>query len=193
MINEINYKILLDGVILLNDFNIGGNSLFLKIKNEINWDLSIKSRKTASFGVPYDYSNINYDYNDFPNYLLEILNKVEMTIGYKPNNCLINYYYDSQSKMGYHSDQIDILEPNTGIVILSLGNSRIIRFKNKLDNSLFDIKLYSNTLLYMTQETQKKWMHSILPGNDDDSERISITFRRINSNNSLLNVEKASH
>lgn len=193
MINEINYKIYLDGVIILNDFNIGGNSLFSKIKREINWDLSIKSRKTASFGVPYDYSNINYDFTDFPNYLLEILNKVELTIGYRPNNCLINYYFDSQSKMGYHSDQIDILEPSTGIVILSLGSSRIIRFKNKLDNSLFDLELNSNTLLYMTQETQKKWLHSILPSDDTDSERISITFRKIKSNNSNVYVEKASH
>jgi len=193
MINEINYRIFLDGVIILNDFNIGGTSLFLKIKKEINWDSSIKSRKTSSFGVPYDYSSINYDFNDFPIFLLEILDKVEMTIGYRPNNCLINYYFDSQSKMGYHSDQINILEPNTGIVILSLGDSRIIRFKNKLDNSLFDIKLNSDTLLYMTQETQKKWLHSILPSNDTESERISITFRKINSNISPFYVEKDNH
>jgi len=186
MINENNLKIFRDGIVILHNFNVGGDSLFLKIKREVNWDTSIKSRKTASFGVPYDYSNINYDFNDFPSYLLEILNKVEMTIGYRPNNCLINYYYDSQSKMGYHSDQIDILEPDTGIVIISLGSSRIIRFKSKLDSSLLDIKIKSNTLLYMTQETQRRWLHSVLPGIDSDSERISLTFRKIN--NSELNL-----
>lgn len=180
MIDKINFKIIQDGIIIIEDFNVADTFLLSKLKNEIKWDTSIKSRKTASFGIPYNYSDINYEFIDFPNFISSILIKIEKIVGYKPNNCLINYYYENSSKMGYHSDQIDILEPNTGIIILSLGNSRIIRFKNKLDNTIFDVEINPNSLFYMTQEIQKKWLHSILPNIDNDNyERISITFRRI--------------
>jgi hypothetical protein len=180
MVNKNNFEIIQDGIIIINDFNIGDDFLFSKLKNEIKWDTSIKSRKTASFGIPYNYSDIKYDFLDFPNFILNILTKIEIIIGYKPNNCLLNYYYENSSKMGYHSDQIDILESNTGIVILSVGSSRVVRFKNKIDNTVFDIEINPNSLFYMTQEIQKKWLHSILPIIDNNNnERISITFRKI--------------
>ena len=52
---------------------------------------------------------------------LEVFNvQLETAIGFKPNNCLINYYLDGRSKMGWHSDQTDILEGATGIAIVSI-------------------------------------------------------------------------
>lgn len=36
---------------------------------------------------------------------------------------------DGTSSMGYHSDQTDNLEKNTGIAIISLGAERILRFR----------------------------------------------------------------
>lgn len=175
------YRILQDGIFLIENFDIGGNDLLTKLKSEVKWDTNIKSRKTASFGVPYNYSNINYEFYNFPSYISEIIDKIEIILNYRPNNCLINYYNESFSRMGYHSDQIEILEPNTGILILSLGSSRTMRFKNKNENNLFDVIINSDSLLYMTQETQNKWLHSILPeqGPKSENERISITFRKI--------------
>jgi hypothetical protein len=32
--------------------------------------------------------------------------------------------------MGYHSDQTDILVANTGIAIVSLGEMRVLKFRN---------------------------------------------------------------
>ncbi|MCD9855570.1 alpha-ketoglutarate-dependent dioxygenase AlkB [Epilithonimonas sp. JDS] len=180
--NYINdYKILNDGIILISNFEDKGDILFTKIKNHTDWDNSIKSRKTASFGMPYNYSNLKYDFLDFPDYILKIIDRLEKIIDYRPNNCLINYYYDNLSKMGYHSDQIDILDSNTGIIIISLGGKRIMRFKNKINLELFEIVLEPNSLLYMTQEIQEKWMHSILSEQENEGERISITLRKIKS------------
>lgn len=181
MIDINSYKIILDGIFLLKHFNVEGNSLFYEIKNAVDWDNTIKSRKTASFGKPYNYSNQTYGINEIPIFILEIIDKIEKIVDFRPNNCLINYYYDDNSKMGYHSDQIDILDSNTGIIIISLGSSRVIRFKNKIENNFFDIILEPDSLLYMTQEIQKKWLHSILPSNNKENERISLTFRKIKS------------
>lgn len=179
MVNINSYKILYDGIFLLKNFNVEDISLFYKVKNIVHWDNTIKSRKTASFGKPYNYSNINYEIKEIPTFIDEIINKIEKIVDFRPNNCLINYYYNENSKMGFHSDQIDILEEGTGIIIISLGSSRIITFKHKLENKSFDIVLDSNSLLYMTQEIQKKWLHAILPSNNLEDERISLTFRRI--------------
>jgi alkylated DNA repair dioxygenase AlkB len=83
--------------------------------------------------------------------------------------------------MGYHSDQIDILEKGTDIIIFSFGSPRILRFKNKTSKSLiYDIKLDNNSFFCMTQNVQLDWLHAVLPDNiDNKNERYSITFRKI--------------
>jgi hypothetical protein len=48
------------------------------------------ARKTASFGKAYNYSQIDYPFLEFLPELEDINNKLEITIGFKPNNCLIN-------------------------------------------------------------------------------------------------------
>lgn len=157
------------------------NILFDLIKENTNWDISIKSRKTGSYGKPYNYSNLNYDFFTFPPYINEMANLVNDKLGFIPNNCLINYYEDGDSKMGFHSDQIDLLKSNSGIAIFSIGNSRIMRFKNKLDKDIVhDIILEPNSLFYMSKNMQKDWLHSVLSDKKNiNNSRISITFRQI--------------
>jgi alkylated DNA repair dioxygenase AlkB len=144
----------------------------------------MKSRKTSSYGEPYVYSNVNYNFIPFPIYISQIAEIVKDKFGFLPNNCLINYYNESNSRMGFHSDQIDILQDDTGIAIISLGDKRTMRFKNKLDSKIiYDIVLEPNSLFYMSKLMQISWLHSILPDNDSlNSERISITFRKLKGN-----------
>ena len=111
--------------------------------------------------------------------LQEVIQQLESVVGFEPNNCLINYYADGKAKMGFHADQTDILEAGTGIAIISLGETRTLQFKNKADGSvLVDFVLVAGSLIYMTQEVQEHWLHSI-PKTDTDNARISLTFRRI--------------
>ena len=90
------------------------------------------ARKTASFGNAYNYSQINYPYQDFLPELEAINKKLNSVIGFEPNNCLINYYLNGKSKMGYHSDQTDILQTDTGIAIVSVGETRTLKFRKTL-------------------------------------------------------------
>lgn len=137
------------------------------------------ARKTASFGEAYNYSQIEYPYQEFLPELKEINQKVSPIIGFEPNNCLINYYLDGKSKMGYHSDQIDILEPQTGVAIISVGAVRTLKFRNILNPELFEsFELTAGSLIYMTQEVQKIWQHSI-PQSNTEEGRISITLRKM--------------
>lgn len=172
----------MDGIVFLPDLltKSAAMELFNYLLNHADWDERMLARKTVSYGVAYNYSQINYPENDMPSVLAEICNEIERQIGFTPNNCLINYYPDGKSKMGFHSDQTDILEPETGIVIVSLGETRILRFKNIINPEILrDYPLPSGSLIYMTQEVQNEWKHAI-PKTDTVEGRMSLTFRKIN-------------
>lgn len=146
---------------------------------DVAWDDRMKARKTASFGVSYDYSGITYPQTDMPAYLIEICKRIQATIGFMPNNCLMNYYPDGSSSMGYHSDSSEELLEGTGVAVLSLGAERHIWYKSKTDKDLvFKYKMKSGTLLYMNNAVQEQWLHAI-PKEDNVAGRISLTFRNI--------------
>lgn len=169
----------MEGIVYLENFIDNPNNLFNFLTNAINWDSRMSARKTASFGKAYNYSQIDYPYQDFIPELEHIIEKIETVIGFRPNNCLINYYQDGKSKMGYHSDQTDILESNTGIAIVSVGETRVLKFRNITNPDQFlSYELTAGSLIYMTQEIQSIWQHSI-PKTDTENGRISLTFRRI--------------
>lgn len=152
-------------------------NLFSKTKNEVEWDCRIRSRKTASFGVPYNYSGLTYSSMDFPGFIDKIIEDIYPIVGYRANNCLINFYDSGASAMGFHSDRTDILAPLTGITILSLGDSRIMRFKNKISGETIDFIMKPNSFLHMSAELQHEWLHAIIADTKNTSQRISITFR----------------
>lgn len=153
--------------------------LFNILTKTINWDERMAARKTASFGKAYNYSQIDYPDQEFLPEIKKIIKQLTPIIGFEANNCLINFYGDGKSKMGYHSDQTDILETDTGIAIVSIGEPRILKFR-KIENPEFFLtyELTAGSLVYMTQEIQKIWQHSI-PKSNTENGRISLTFRKI--------------
>ena len=171
---------LIPGTRLINDFIVPGTRLSL-YDNLINvdYDQSMTARWTASFGKSYDYSGMTYPYIEMPNFLNSLIPTITALIGFTPNNCLINMYHDGLSSMGYHSDNTDILTPGTGVVIISIGSSRILRFKSKTDNTnIVDYVLNDGSIFYMNDDVQNDWLHSI-PKSDVTSPRFSLTFRNI--------------
>jgi alkylated DNA repair dioxygenase AlkB len=170
---------MMEGITYIDKFLDNPDLLFQFFKENVVWDERMAVRKTASFGMAYNYSQISYPFKEMPSELKKICNKVKDVIGFEPNNCLINYYLDGKSKMGFHSDQTDILEENTGIVIVSLGETRILRFRRINNNEeVRDFELPSGSLIYMTQKVQNDWQHSI-PKSDTENGRMSLTLRRI--------------
>ena len=153
--------------------------LFHYLMENTVWDDRMKSRKTASYRVSYDYSGISYPQTEIPDKLLSVCSDIKDEIGFEPNNCLLNFYPDGNSKMGYHSDSSEELLPKTGVVIISLGSERNISFRLISDKEIkVRYRLKSGSLLYMTDELQQEWQHAI-PALKESGERISLTFRHI--------------
>lgn len=169
----------MEGTTYIPDFLTNHNALFTYLVQLAAWDNNMAARRTASYGVAYNYSQMTYPYQPFLPELEAITVAIENTLGFKPNNCLINNYLVGKSKMGYHSDQTDILVGNTGIVIISLGEMRTLRFGNIRDKTITeDYTLPAGSLVYMTQALQQDWQHAI-PPSDTDEGRISLTLREI--------------
>lgn len=161
---------------LFPDFIQDPHQLFTHLKDSVLWDERMRARKTASFGAPYDYSQITYPAVPMPAALEQLCSPIEQRLGFRPNNCLLNCYPDGHSSMGFHSDANEQLEAGTGVVIVSLGHPRLMVFRHKQTDATFDYLLASGSLLHMSDALQMEWLHAI-PKAPDAGERISLSFR----------------
>jgi alkylated DNA repair dioxygenase AlkB len=166
-------------VILVPAFVAEPARLFDQLLRSVVWDQRLRARKTASFGVPYDYSGMVYPQVEMPGELVAVGDKIHAELGFEPNNCLLNYYADGESSMGFHSDSTDELAAGTGVAIVSLGSEREMVFRYKPDRSHDVARVLSEgSLLYMSHEFQSAWLHAI-PKSRAAGPRMSLSFRRI--------------
>ena len=167
----------ISGVHYIPHFIGKADELLNHLLQEVVWDTRMRARLTASFGKAYDYSQMNYPEQTMLAALAYLLPDIENAVGFLPNNCLINHYANGQSRMGYHSDQTDVLCQDTGIAIVSLGSERNLIFRN-INNPEQKItySLAHGSLLYMNQTVQQLWQHAI-PTSKTTDIRLSLTFR----------------
>ena len=166
-------------ITLAPDFVRNAGALFDHLVVSIDWDERMRARKTASFGVSYDYSQISYPQAPMPGVLAALAHDISARLGFQPNNCLLNYYADGEASMGFHSDSSEELAPDTGVSIISLGATRPIIFRLKGDRSVeHAIELTAGSLLHMPNAIQTAWLHAI-PRSPGAGPRISATFRKI--------------
>jgi alkylated DNA repair dioxygenase AlkB len=165
---------------LLADFLSDSGDLYEDLAASVTWDTRIRARKSASFGLPYNYSGIEWPAAPFPDAVAELFPRIAAEVRFEPNNCLANFYEDGKSTMGFHSDSTEELEPGTGIAILSLGAERTITFRRADDKAVCEShRLPSGSLLWMCSEMQTDWRHAILADEAATGGRISLTFRRM--------------
>lgn len=167
-------------IILKAGFIAEPSKLFDHLMSSVTWDERMRARKTASFGVSYDYSQMSYPAAPMPAELDAICGLIDGQLGFRPNNCLLNYYPDGESSMGFHSDSSEELTPGTGVAIVSLGAERAMEYRLKGDKRLntLTVPLPSGSLLFMSDAMQQDWLHAI-PKAPGSAPRISVTFRSL--------------
>ncbi|MFK7809363.1 MAG: alpha-ketoglutarate-dependent dioxygenase AlkB [Saprospiraceae bacterium] len=161
------------------DFFDATEKLYNFLSSTITWNDNMYARKTASFGQPYDYSEQKHKFEPFHPFMDELSDRLEPVIGFKANNCFLNYYENGKSKMGWHGDTTHFLVADTGIAILSIGDSRIFQIRRKaVPTELLNYVLTPGSLIYMPASIQEEWQHSI-PKVVSERGRISLTFRKM--------------
>ena len=162
---------------LVDEFVPNHLDLFADLQASVSWDKSMAARHTASFGEPYNYSQMNYPAVPMHPLLEPLVEMLHKKLHICFNNCLLNYYQSGNSTMGFHSDDTSKLEPGTGVAIISLGAARKITYRHKENHDIrHSFLLTSGSLLYMDSGVQEEWMHGIRKQPNTDS-RISLTWR----------------
>ncbi|MEM6451898.1 MAG: alpha-ketoglutarate-dependent dioxygenase AlkB [Cyanobacteria bacterium P01_D01_bin.105] len=154
--------------------------LFDTLRSTISWEGSMAARRTASFGVPYNYAQMTYPAVPMHPALVPVARQLHSALNIRFNNCLLNFYETGHSKMGFHADDTRDLQPNTGVAIVSLGYPRKITYRSKADKTIqHSIVLPPGSLLYMTNDLQEDWVHAI-KRQKNVGPRISLTWRAFN-------------
>lgn len=156
------------------------DAVLAAVREQVAWTRQMASRATASEGVPYNYSGASYPVAPWTSAVAAVRDRVAEALQFEPTNCLINRYPTGRSSLGFHSDDVDILAPDTPIAIVSLGVTRTLRLRTGGDGDFtyLDRPLEAGSLLVMGQAMQAGWRHAI-KREPVEGERISLTFRRI--------------
>ena len=164
---------------------------FKRLQNEIPWEQEVVkmfgkthrlSRKTAWFAdgnASYRYAGTLKKPAPWNEALLKLKEKTEGLLNQKFNSCLLNYYPDGDSGMGWHSDDEKEIDQEASIASLSFGAGRKFSFKHKKSSEKHHIKLASGSLLEMKPQTQLHWLHAMPKTRKIHSPRINLTLRKI--------------
>ena len=133
----------------------------------------------GDLGAIYSYSGLSLTPKAWTPTLLEVHNQLAETIERPFNSVLLNLYRNGNDSMGWHSDDEWELGLNPVIASISLGDSRMMKFRHRSDPevSKYALELSSGSLLIMAGTTQKFWQHEIPKTKKSVGERLNLTFR----------------
>jgi len=155
-------------------------ALFAQVTEEVDWTDQMRARRTASMGRPYNYAGASYPEADWHPAVWQLAERLAPIVNFTPTNCLLNAYPTGDHRIGWHADDVDILETGTGIAIISLGAARTIQLRSGSSPDFIyePVPLAPGSLFWMSPELQATHRHGIRrePG---AGPRVSLTFRRI--------------
>lgn len=161
-------------------------ALFEQLLASVTWDESMAARKTASFGQPFNYSQMRYEGAAIPPPMQPLHQQLIERLGIPFNNCLLNYYQTGKKTMGFHSDDTSGLIDGTGVAIVSLGSTRHISFRSiEMPSIEVGYPLAPGSMLYMDDAVQKAWTHAI-KREKGVGPRISLTWRAVRASSSAM-------
>ena len=150
--------------------------------SEIDYSHCLNNRKVKFYGdAPYRYGDTLHEPCPVPknSYILTIMDQVKLMFPhYSFNSVLINQYDNGSNHIPMHADDETQIKPDSDILTISFGESRIIRFcpKNNVLGSEASINLQHGDVFIMSAVSQKLFKHGI-SREFGKGMRISLTFR----------------
>ena len=152
----------------------------------------VLKRRTAYFGnrgACYGYGGIlkrravEWGQGGMGRVVDRIRERVEKHTGRTFSYCLVNYYPNGTTGLGFHADDESDLDPEEPIVSVSFGASRDMVFKHKR-KEMSDIKvaLTPGSVVEMHPPLQSNWKHAIPPRTRVTTGRFNLTFRALKKN-----------
>ena len=127
----------------------------------------------------FNYSGSIMKAQPVTNNLKKLMDSINDKFDANFNGILINEYVDGTNGIGAHSDNMQFLDPNAGVVTVSYGGSRdfIVRDKST-KKAVAKVCASSCSIIHMKGENfQKKFTHEIPKTTIPTKTRYSFTFR----------------
>ncbi len=138
----------------------------------------LQPRLTAWYGAaPYSYSGLRLEPLPWTPLLLEIRTAVETACGQRFDSVLLNRYRNERDSMGMHSDDEPELGDDPVIASLSYGATRTFILRHKRNKRTVRLPLEDGSLLLMSGQLQRNWLHGINKSARPLGERLNLTFR----------------
>lgn len=142
----------------------------------------VTARKVVWFGDPecgYTYSGKRKEPEAWNSDVIDLKAMVERFSEVSYNSCLANLYHHGGEGMGWHADNEKELGLEPNIAVISLGAERKFKLKHRETKEVVDVMLGHGSLLMMSGETQKHWLHTLPVSKRVKEPRVSLTFRQI--------------
>ena len=140
----------------------------------------LQPRLTAWYGdASYTYSGLRLEPLPWTELLLVIRAAVEAACGRRFNSVLLNRYRNERDSMGMHSDDEPELGNDPVIASLSYGATRTFILRHKRDKRTVRLPLDDGSLLLMSGQLQRNWLHGINKSTRPLGGRLNLTFRYI--------------
>ncbi len=130
-------------------------------------------------GAHYRYSGVDHDPLPWLPMLSRLKRDLEQQCQHSFNSMMANLYRHGQDSMGCHADNEKELGQNPVIASLSLGETRLLRFRHGQSGQKQDVELNNGDLLVMAGATQHHWRHELPKTRKVKKARINLTFRNI--------------
>lgn len=130
-------------------------------------------------GANYRYSGVDHAPLAWTAELQAIRTDMEKLCDQQFNSVLANLYRDGRDSMGCHADDEKELGLNPSIASVSLGESRLLRFRHPGSAEKLDIELQHGDVLIMAGSLQHHWRHELPKTRKPKGPRINLTYRRI--------------
>ena len=163
--------------------------VFTRLLNETPWreesvvvygKRHLQPRLSAWYGdASYTYSGLRLEPLPWTELLLAIRTAVEAACDHRFNSVLLNRYRNERDSMGMHSDDEAELGFDPVIASLSYGATRSFILRHKRDKRTVRLPLEDGSLLLMSGQLQRHWLHGINKSTRPLGERLNLTFRYI--------------
>ena len=152
-----------------------------------------QNRQVAYYGdFPYVYGGAVHQPRPMSSNpsLGKVLDHVKLVLpDFNFNSVLITKYRNGNCYLPYHSDKEESIYEDSSIATISLGQSRVIKFRSIADHgSEFVINLSHGHVFTMSKKSQKFFEHSI-PKDFTKQPRISLTLRFIKPPDNIISTQ----
>jgi len=185
----------------LQSHGVGTEALRQRLLQEVPWEQPLvrvygKQHPTprltcwmADPGCSYRYSGQVQPITPWTPSVQVLRELLEQQLGIHFNSLLLNRYRTGADRMGWHADDEPELDNEAPIVSLSIGVPRDLRFRPRAGGEApFAVCLDDGDLLVMDPPTQAHWQHALPARARVKTERINLTFRRIQPSTAMQSI-----